>query len=97
MVGMPDENEIAILREKAREARLVGGMISDKEAAQGLVRFAEEHEARAAALEAEAMLPPPATLPPPAAIASGEPPIAQAGAAPKPDAPPKPEGEGSDD
>ncbi|HSC17733.1 MAG TPA: hypothetical protein VLC74_02360 [Rhizomicrobium sp.] len=90
MVGMPDEDEIAILREKAREARLVAAMISDKEAAQGLVRFAEEYEARAAALEAEV------TLPPPAAIPSGEPPVAQAGVALKPDLPPKPEGEGSD-
>jgi len=33
MLGMRDEDEIVILREKARQARLVAGMISDREAA----------------------------------------------------------------
>ena len=77
---MPAE-EIEVLRERARQARVIAAQMSDKTAAAGLVRYAEEFEARAVALEAVE------TLPPAAAIPSGEPPIAHAGAALKPTAP----------
>jgi|SRR5215469_1472845 len=97
---MPDEydriadlREITDLRERARRARYVAWQISDKEAAAGLMRYAEDLEMRASALEAEN------TLPPSAAVPSGEPPISEAVAALKPETPPAPESasEPSDD
>lgn len=82
---MSAEEKIAQLRKLAKHAREVAGMISDKGAARSILRHAEEYESEAAALEAQT------TLPPAACVASGEPPIARAGAALKPEAPPEPE------
>src|ERR1051325_3693118 len=75
---MPAEDEIAILLERARVAREIAAQISDRAAANGLLRYAEEYEAKASALEAQTTLPLAATIP------SGEPSIARAGAALKP-------------
>lgn len=80
-----DDREIANLRERARRARYVIHHISDKQAADGLKRHAEELEARADALAAKYTLPEAATVP------SGEPPIAEAMAALKTEAAPEPE------
>jgi len=52
---MPDERdirEIANLRERATRARFIARYLSNKEAARGLVRDADELEARADRLEA---------------------------------------------
>ena len=78
---MPDEDEIAILRELAKHARQVAGQIDDQQAVAGLLRYAEAQEARARELESATVLPPAAAIP------SGEPPIAHAGAALKPELP----------
>ena len=80
---MPDE--AAIYRERAAHAREIAKQINHPEAVRGLLHFAEEQEAKAAALEAAAVLPVAATIP------AGEPPIARAGAALKPPAEPEPE------
>src|SRR5947199_10356728 len=69
------------MRERAAQAREIAAQISDRAAAKGLLRYAEEYEAKALALERET------TVPAAAAIPSGEPPIARAGAALKPEAP----------
>lgn len=82
-----DLREIADLRERARRARYVAHHINDNEAAQGLRRHAEELECRADALAAKY------TLPAAAAIPSGEPPIAEAAAALKPETTPGAESE----
>ena len=79
-----DLREIANLRERARSARYVAHQITDSEAAAGLMRYSAELESRADALEAKYTLPPAATVP------SGEPPIAEAMAALKPEALPEP-------
>ena len=80
---MPDE--ASILRERAAHAREIAKQINHPEAVRGLLHFAEEKEAKAAALEAASVLPVAATIP------AGEPPIARAGAALKPPAQPEPE------
>jgi len=78
-------DKVAALRALAAQSREVATQISDKVAAAGLVRYAEECEAQATDLET---LP---TLPPAAAIPSGEPPVARSGAALKPEVVPHPE------
>jgi hypothetical protein len=80
---MPDEDEIAVLREYAARAREVAKVISNQEAADGLLRYAEQQEAKADELEDMPVLPPAAAIP------SGEPPIARAGAALKSEIPPE--------
>ena len=84
---MADEKEIAILRERAAQARNLALAVTDQAAAAGLLRYAEEEEAKATELEGIPVLPSAAAIP------SGEPPIAHAGAALKPDVPPGPEAE----
>src|SRR6476646_9315743 len=57
-VGMPEEDKIAVLREYAARAREVARVISNQEAAHGLLRYAEQQEAKANELEAIPVLPP---------------------------------------
>ena|SRR5579862_7463296 len=88
---MPDEREnadrreIADLRERARRERFVAHKISDTEAAESLMRYAEKLETKADQLEARYTLPPAATVP------SAEPPITEAMAALKQETAPEPE------
>ena len=84
---MPDEKEIAILRERAAQARKLALAVTDQQAAAGLLRYAEEQEAKASELEGIPVLPSAAAIP------SGEPSIAHAGAALKPEVPLEPEAE----
>jgi hypothetical protein len=72
------------LREKAVAARRLAAEIDDAMAAKSLLAYAASLEAR---LEDSESTP---VLPPAAAIPSGEPPIAHAGAALKPELPPEP-------
>jgi hypothetical protein len=87
---MPDEyekardlREIEALREQARRSRALMRQSSDQ--AGWLKQRTEELEAKADALEARYALPPAAAVP------SGEPPIAEAAAALKPETPGEPE------
>lgn len=82
---MPDGNDVSALREFAKQARELAKNINDTEAVAGLLRYAEEQERKATELEATPVLPDAAAIP------SGEPAIARAGAALKPQAPPQPD------
>ena len=89
---MPDEyekardlKEIVEIREQARRSRVLMHQVSDQDGARWLKQRAEELEARADALEAKYVLPPAAAIP------SGEPAIAEAAVALKPQTPPEPE------
>ena len=77
---MAGKGQIELLLEHARQAREIAKLISNEEAAAGLIQHAEEYEAQAAQLDDDAI----PTLPAAAAIPSGEPPIAHAAAALKP-------------
>lgn len=70
-----DVMQISELRARARGARCVAQQVSDKEAARGLLRYADELETRADFLEAEE--------------AGPAAPVDHAGAALKPEQPPK--------
>lgn len=72
---MADEEDIAILRERAAHARVLASAIADPVAVDGLVRYAEQLEGKAQELDVAPVLPDAAAVP------SGEPPIAHAGAA----------------
>jgi hypothetical protein len=76
-----DSNNPKTLREKAMAARRLAADIDDAMAAKSLLSYAATLEERIKELEATP------TLPPAAAIPSGEPPIAHAGAALKPEVP----------
>ena len=87
---MPVNDDVSVLRERAVQARKLGKSINEEAAIAGLVRYAEELEAKADASEAVSVLPEAAAIP------SGEPSIPYAGAALKPGVPPQPT-EGSDE
>lgn len=78
---MTADDERAALREKAQTARQLASELDDALAAKHLRQYAESLEAQIAKLESEPELPPAAAIP------AGEPPIARAGAALKPETP----------
>lgn len=82
---MTAEDDREVLRDKAQAARRLASEMNDALAARHLLQYAESLEARIEALEAAPELPPAAAIP------SGEPPIARAGAALKPEVPSGPE------
>jgi hypothetical protein len=88
---MADEEDVAILRERALHARTIARSITDPVAMNGLLHYAEELEAKARELEEVPVLPEAAAIP------SGEPPIARAGAALKVETPPENPGDSAND
>lgn len=79
---MAASDDCELLREQAEQARKLAGNINDKAAVAGLLRYAEQLEAQANELDATPVLPVAAAVP------SGEPSIAHAGVALKPEASP---------
>ncbi len=75
------------MRERAIQARRLAHSVNDAQAVAGLLRYADEQDAKANELAATPVLPAAAAIP------SGEPPIARAGAALKTEVQPDPEPE----
>jgi hypothetical protein len=56
-------DSVSVLRDLAKQSREIANLISDKTAAAGLRRYAEECDAKAAAVEGKAPLPPEIAVP----------------------------------
>jgi hypothetical protein len=54
---VPDQNDIPSLREIAKHARELARQLTDEEAVAGLLRYAEQQDAKAAELETVPVLP----------------------------------------
>jgi len=87
---MVDKIDPRELRDKARAARQLASEMDDGMAVKNLLAYADTLEERAKEVEGTATLPPAATIP------SGEPPIAHAAAALKPEAASESEPESKD-